>query len=35
MIIIIIQHNCGEGYESTVMRLEAALNIEAGIIMLQ
>ena len=33
--MLIIQPNCGRGYESTVMALEIALNIRAGIIMLQ
>ncbi len=33
--MLIIQHNCGRGYESTVMALETALNIGAGIVMLQ
>ncbi len=35
MVILIIQHNNGRGYESTVMALETALNIGAGIVMLQ
>ena len=33
--MLIIQHNCRRGYKSIVMTLEAALNIGAGIIMLQ
>ena len=33
--MLVIQHNCGRGYESTVMALETALGIGAGMIMLQ
>ena len=33
--MLIIQHNCGRGYESTVMALETALTIKAGMVMLQ
>ena len=33
--MLIIQHNCGRGYESTVMALETALSIKAGMVMLQ
>ena len=33
--MLIIQYNCGRRYESIVMALEAALDIGAGIIMLQ
>lgn len=33
--MLVIQHNCGQGYESTVMALETALSVEAGIIMVQ
>ena len=33
--MLIIQHNCGRDYESTVMALETALSIKAGIVMLQ
>ncbi len=35
MVMLVIQHNCGRGYESTVMALETALSIGAGIVMLQ
>ena len=33
--MLIIQHNCGRGYESTVMALETELNIGAGLVCLQ
>lgn len=33
--MLVIQHNCGRGYESTVMALKTALSIGAGMIMLQ
>lgn len=33
--MLVIQHNCGCKYENTVMALETALNIEAGMVMLQ
>lgn len=33
--MLIIQHNCAQRYESIVMALETALNIGAGIMMLQ
>lgn len=33
--MLVIQQNCGRVYESTVMALEAALDIGAGIILLQ
>ena len=33
--MLIVQHNCGRGYESTVMALETALSIGAGLVMLQ
>ena len=35
MVMLIVQHNCGRGYESTVMALETALNIGAGTVILQ
>lgn len=35
MVMLIIQHNCGRGYKSTVMALETTLNIGAGMVMLQ
>ena len=31
--MLVVQHNCGQGYKSTVMALETALNIEASIVM--
>lgn len=33
--MLIVQHNCGRGYESTITTLETALSIGAGIVMLQ
>lgn len=33
--MLVIQHNCGRGYESTVMALETAFTIKAGMVMLQ
>ena len=33
--MLVVQHNCGQGYESTVMALETALSIGAGIVMVQ
>ena len=33
--MLVVQHNCGRGYESTVMALETALDIGAGIALLQ
>lgn len=33
--MLVVQHNCGQGYESTVLALETALSIGAGIVMLQ
>ncbi len=33
--MLIIQHNCERGYESTVMALETTLTIKAGMVMLQ
>lgn len=33
--MLVVQHNCGQGYESTIMALETALSIGAGIVMLQ
>lgn len=35
MVMLVVQHNCGQGYESTIMTLETALSIGAGIVMLQ
>lgn len=32
--MLVVQHNCGQGYESTVLALETALSIEADIVML-
>lgn len=34
MTILIVQHNYGRGYESTIMILEIALNIGAEIVIL-
>ena len=33
--MLVVQHNCGQGYESMVMALETALSVEAGIVMVQ
>ncbi len=33
--MLVVQHNCGQGYESKVLALEMALSIGAGIVMLQ
>lgn len=33
--MLILQHNCGREYESIIMAFETALNIGAGIMMLQ
>ena len=33
--MLIVQHNCGRRYKNTVMALEMALNIGAGLVMLQ
>ena len=33
--MLVVQYNCGQGYESTVMALEIALSIRAGIVMVQ
>ena len=30
--MLVVEHNCGQGYENTVMALEIALNIRAGIV---
>ncbi len=35
MVMLVVQHNCGQGYESTIMALEMALSIGAGMVMLQ
>ena len=35
MIMLVVQHNYGRGYESTVMALETTLNIGTGITLLQ
>lgn len=34
-LMLVVQHNCGQGYESTIMALETALSIEVGIVILQ
>lgn len=31
--MLVVQHNCGQGYESTVMALETAISVGAGIVM--
>ncbi len=33
--MLLVQHNCGQGYESTIMALETGLSVEAGIVMIQ
>ncbi len=33
--MLVVQHNFGQSYESTIMALETALSIGAGIVMLQ
>ncbi len=33
--MLVVQHNCGQGYESTIMALETALSLKAGIVMIQ
>ena len=33
--MLVVQHNCGQGYESTIMILETALSIRAGIVMVR
>ncbi len=33
--MLVVQHNCGQEYESTIMALETALSVEAGIAMVQ
>ncbi len=33
--MLVVQHNCGQGYESTVMALKTALSVEAGIVLVQ
>lgn len=33
--MLVVQHICGQGYESTIMALETALSIGAGMVMLQ
>lgn len=33
--MLVVQHNCGQDYESTIMALETALGIGADIVMLQ
>lgn len=35
MVMLVVQHNCGQGYEITIMALETALSIGAGMVMLQ
>lgn len=31
--MLVTQHNCEQGYKSTVMVLETVINVEAGIVM--
>ena len=33
--MLVVHHNCGQGYESMVMALETALSVKAGIVMIQ
>lgn len=33
--MLVIQHNCGRGYESTIAALETTLSIGAGMVCLQ
>ena len=33
--MLIVQHNCGQSYENTLMALETALSVGAGIVMIQ
>ena len=33
--MLVIQHNCGQGYESIVMVLETVISVGAGIVMIQ
>lgn len=33
--MLVIQHNCGRGYENTIASLETAISIGAGIVCLQ
>lgn len=33
--MLVVQHNYGQGYESTVMVMETALSLGAGIVMIQ
>ena len=33
--MLVIQHNCGQGYKSTVMALETVISIKARIVMVQ
>ena len=33
--MLLVQHNCGQGYKSTMMALETALSVEAGIVIIQ
>lgn len=35
MVILIVQPNCGQGYESTIMALETALTVKVGIVIIQ
>ncbi len=33
--MLVVQHNCGQGFESTVMARETVLSVKAGIVMIQ
>lgn len=33
--MLVVQHNCGQGYISIVMALEMTLSVEVGIVMIQ
>ena len=35
MVILLVQHKCRQGYESTLIELETALSVKAGIVMVQ
>ena len=32
--MLLVQHNCGQGYESTLIALETGLSVKAGIILI-
>ena len=33
--MLLVQHNCGQGYKSIVIALETGLSVEAGIVLIQ